>query len=161
MHLALADVLETWSCEDEDAGWQDRYHDWHVDDEMEDDESDDEADAGVDSDPYLLTELIDSDIELRHWLGEDGASAPTAPGFAHPSETCQTRPSCEFEPFRSEHEGWMGNSGNTVDRWYHRAALVLWPRQRAFIIRARLSPMWAAQQLQGLAAAGKLPELRD
>ncbi|MDJ0869051.1 MAG: 2OG-Fe(II) oxygenase [Myxococcota bacterium] len=160
-YLALADVHETWSCEDEDLDWPERHHGWYVDDEMENDESDDEVDASVESDSYRLTDLIESGIELRHWVGEDGASAPTTPGFAGPSETCQTRPTCEFEPFRSEHEGWMGNYGNTVDRWYHRAALVLWPRERTFVIRAKLSPLWAAQQLQGLAAAGKLPELRD
>lgn len=30
----------------------------------------------------------------------------------------------------------MGNYGNTVDRWYRRAAIVLWPQERDFIARA-------------------------
>jgi hypothetical protein len=53
----------------------------------------------------------------------------------------------EFEPFESEHEGYMGNYGNTVDRWYHRAAVVLWPRDRTFIIRAKASPKWAVGEI--------------
>jgi hypothetical protein len=37
----------------------------------------------------------------------------------------------------------MGNYGNTVEHWYHRAAVVLWPRERTFVIRAKASPRWA------------------
>ena len=31
-------------------------------------------------------------------------------------------------PYASEYEGYMGNYGNTMDRWYRRAALVVWPQ---------------------------------
>jgi hypothetical protein len=41
----------------------------------------------------------------------------------------------------------MGNWGNTVDRWYHRAAVVIWPRERTFIIRAKASPRWAVAEV--------------
>lgn len=58
-------------------------------------------------------------------------------------ETCFTKPSVELESFELEHEGYMGNYGNTVDCWYHRAAVVLWPRERTFVIRAKESPRWA------------------
>jgi hypothetical protein len=53
-----------------------------------------------------------------------------------------TRPSVDLEPFESEHEGYTGNAGNTVEHWYHRAAVVLWPRERTFVIRAKASPRW-------------------
>jgi hypothetical protein len=36
-----------------------------------------------------------------------------------------------LKPHQSEFEGWMGNSGNTMDRWYHRAALILWRKSDA------------------------------
>ena len=32
------------------------------------------------------------------------------------------------QPYSLEYEGYMGNWGNTLDRWYHRAAVVVWPR---------------------------------
>lgn len=35
----------------------------------------------------------------------------------------------EFRPFDSEYEGYMGNYGNTLDRWYHRAAIALWQKE--------------------------------
>jgi len=66
---------------------------------------------------------------------------------ADADELCYTKPSAEFEPFKSEHEGYMANYGNTVDRWYHRAAVVLWPRERPFVIRAKTSPMWQSARL--------------
>ncbi|MDE2156191.1 MAG: 2OG-Fe(II) oxygenase [Xanthomonadaceae bacterium] len=142
--LVLADVHETWSAEDD---YQDRGHwDYAEDDE---DQADDEA-----GDP-ALGELIDSDIELRHWIAPDGSElASDANGVAH-GELCFTRSSADCTPFRSEHEGYMGNYGNTVDRWYHRAAVVMWPRERAFVIRARQSPRWAIAQIAGRFEAGE------
>ena len=41
----------------------------------------------------------------------------------------------------------MGNYGNTLDRWYRRAAVVVWPRERAFAARAEAGSQWALSQL--------------
>ena len=41
----------------------------------------------------------------------------------------------------------MGNYGNTVEHWYHRAAVVLWPRERTFVIRAKASPRWGIGEI--------------
>ena len=129
--LALADVHETWACEEPYSAYQGR---WYAADADEDDDRDDAAD----SDPsyYELTDLIDSDVELRHWVGTDGTAEKIATGVAD-SELFFTKPSRDFEPFESEHEGYTGNAGNTVEHWYHRAAVVLWPRERNFLIRAK------------------------
>ncbi len=145
LFLALADVHETWSCEGDDYydGWRyrgysrGRYHE-------------------VDDDPesYQLLDMIESDIELRHWLDSRGKSIRAVNSGVDWDEVCFTRPSVDFDPFQSEHEGWMGNYGNTVDRWYHRAAVVLWPRERTFVIRAKISPMWAVDQLAKLTGKG-------
>jgi hypothetical protein len=37
-------------------------------------------------------------------------------------EVCCSTPSSDLTPYASEHEGYVGNYGNTVDRWYRRAA---------------------------------------
>ena len=62
--------------------------------------------------------------------------------------------SVELEPFASEHEGYTGNAGNTVDRWYHRAAVVLWPRERTFVIRAKASAQWGIGEIATALKAG-------
>jgi hypothetical protein len=138
--LALADVHESWECEEEysDYGRRSRwrYDDW--------DEDDDEAPEN-EAEP-VLTDLIESAVELRHWIGPGGRPIAMAGSVAE-HELCYTKPSVEFEPFESQHEGYMGNYGNTVDRWYHRAAVILWPRERTFVIRARMSPRWATGEI--------------
>lgn len=138
--LALADIHETWNCESESNGgrsWQrQRYrNDW----EEYEDEDDDEAESAGDGE---LTDLIDSEAQLRHFVGVDRKAVVMA-NEIDPRELCYTKPSVEFEPFESEHEGYMGNYGNTVDHWYHRAAVVLWPLQRSFVMRAKVAPRWA------------------
>lgn len=54
---------------------------------------------------------------------------------------------------KSEHEGYQGNYGNTVDRWYRRAAFVTWPRANSFALRAQASPQWAVEELLALPRA--------
>jgi hypothetical protein len=83
---------------------------------------------------------------LRHWIGANGRPKAFSTGVGD-DELCYTKPSVELEPFKSEHEGYMGNYGNTVDRWYHRAAVVMWPRERTFVIRAKASARWAVGEI--------------
>ncbi|MCD9007162.1 2OG-Fe(II) oxygenase [Luteimonas sp. XNQY3] len=141
--LALADVHETWQAED-DYPDHDRWG--YAEDE-------EELDADGVAEP-TLGDLIDSEIELRHGIAPDGGALASEANFVADAELCMNRLSVDCTPFRSEHEGYMGNYGNTVDRWYHRAAVVLWPRERAFVIRARQSPRWGIEQVAERLAAG-------
>lgn len=146
--LALADVHETWSCEDEDYGYGSygrpwRGHSRQYDEDADDDHAPSPADSG---DLPELTELQDSELELRHFVDAKG-KAGAASGYVSESELCFTKPSVDMDPFESKHEGYMGNWGNTVDHWYHRAAVVLWPRERTFVIRAKVSAKFAIDEL--------------
>ena len=153
LFLALAEVHESWTCEDAfDERYRyrrGRYHD-HDDDLDEDD--------GGGGEDYELGSLEDESIVLTHWLDTSGRRSDGIGSEVESQELCFTRPSAELDPFRSEHEGYQGNYGNTVDRWYHRAALVMWPRERTFALRARASPEWALDELTALdsAAHGEL-----
>lgn len=146
--LALADVHEQWTCEDGPYDRRRRY------DDEDDDDADEAAEGGE------LDELLDTDGELRHFVGRDGKPAPGIPSQIDERELCSTCRTVDFDPFRSEHEGWMGNYGNTVDRWYHRAALVLWPRARTFVLRAKLSPVWAVDEISRLLTKGCTDDAR-
>jgi hypothetical protein len=145
--LALADVHETWSCEEEDSGYS-HYGAKGFGDYDDEDEVDEEGGDGApnQSPDFNLTEFIERDVELRHWVGLTGrGEAVTA--RVDDAELCFTKPSEDLEPFESEHEGYMGNYGNTVELWYHRAAVVLWPRERTFVIRAKASPQWGIAEI--------------
>ncbi len=42
----------------------------------------------------------------------------------------------DWKPTSEEFEGYTGNAGNTLDRWYHRSAIVVWHRDRHFDVVA-------------------------
>ena len=73
---------------------------------------------------------------------------------------CATTPSANLTPYQSEYEGYMGNYGNTLDRWYRRAAVVVWPRDRAFAARAEAGSQWALSELHTRIEAGDLTGAR-
>jgi hypothetical protein len=143
--LALADVHETWSAYEPD----DRYRRWR-----------DWEDVGLDDGgDYELEEMIESEVALESWIAASGAIEEVAL-FVSDAELCATTPSGELEPYASEYEGYMGNWGNTLDRWYHRGAIVVWPRSRAFVVRAEASPGWALDELAARAERGDLASAR-
>lgn len=157
--LALAEIHEIWSCKEPgwDEGWSRRHRSWQRD---EDDEWYDEDPPVDDPDAYELEDLIDCDIELRRWIDSGGAKAAPILTRVRDYEVCSTTPSSDLEAYASEYEGYMGNYGNTMDRWYRRAAIVLWPRQQAFAVRAEASPAWAMKTLRQRLRSGPLAEAR-
>jgi len=68
-------------------------------------------------------------------------------------------------PDRQEFEGYTGNEGMTLERWYHRAAILLWPSVLRFDILREAGMASAVAGLEGMvkqwAASGKQerPEL--
>lgn len=167
-YLTLADVHESWSCEETDfdrgysfgrGSWR-RDH-WNRRDEDDHDFDENEKEEQDSPEKYRLTDLCESDIELRHFVGQDGKSSPSMTASPAYSEVCHTKASVDMTPFKSEHEGWMGNYGNTVDRWYHRAAVVLWPQDRNFVILAKASASWAVNELAALLKSGATPEATE
>jgi len=126
--LALADAHETWTAEE-------TYRRARRDDDDMDD-----------AEGLELGELINSEIELHHWIALDG-KAVSQHSDVQSKELCLTRAHEDCKPFNAEYTGYMGNYGNTLDRWYHRAAVILWPRARAFAVHARQSPEWGLAQI--------------
>ena len=150
--LALADVKTTHSAfpADEAYGYG-RRRDWYDDyDEDNDEQSGSEGE-------YEIQELVDSEVTLTHWTGPDGTRLEQTSLFVKDNEVCASTPEGDLEPYSSEYEGYMGNWGNTLDRWYHRAAVVVWPRDQAFSNRAETSPAWALDELAAVASAGDVP----
>lgn len=157
--LALADVHETWTCF-EPAWERSRYrrsrYRW-------DDDPDDDlwSNGGGSTDEYELGELIDSIVTLSCWIDQSGKPAEPIVTTAGDGELCATTPTADLPPYTSEYEGYMGNYGNTMDRWYHRGALVLWPRRLAFAVRAEASPRWAVDELSARVRARDVAGARE
>jgi len=154
--LALAEVHETWSAEEAEPSWH-RGHRGRYWDEDEDDVEDEDGDES--SGDYELQELIESTTSLDCWLDESDEATPTSLVVSD-DEVCATTPTADLSPRESSYEGYMGNYGNTLDRWYRRAAIVLWPRRWAFAVRAQASPGWALDRLADLVRVGDLAGAR-
>jgi hypothetical protein len=126
--------------------------------------TDEDEDEDIPEDPaevdYQLNELIDDEITLGWWTGPDGAGGEPITLHVPDFEVCATTPSADLVPFQSEYEGYMGNYGNTLDRWYRRAAVVLWSRDRAFAARAEAGSQWALHELSDRIDAGDLDGAR-
>jgi hypothetical protein len=127
----------------------------------QDDGYDDDEDA-PDGEPRNLEihGLIDSEVALTHWTGPDGARLEETSVSVAAGEVCASTPTDVLKPTDSQYEGYMGNYGNTLDRWYHRAAVVVWPRALAFANRAEPAPVWALEQLTAMASDGDVPGAR-
>ena len=156
--LALAEVKETWDAWPSDSDpWDD--HDYY-DEEEEDDYDDASRDRGSDDDEYQLNDLIDDEITLGWWTSPDGTGGEPVSLCVPDSEVCASTPSADLTPYQSEYEGYMGNYGNTLDRWYRRAAVVVWARDRAFAARAEAGSQWALSELHTRIDAGDLEGAR-
>lgn len=139
--LALAEVKETWDVEPSGGygwgGYDDEYEDGHQ-----------------------LTSLIDDEINLGWWTRPDGTGGEPISLYVDGHEVCAATPSVKLTPYQSEYEGYMGNYGNTLDRWYRRAAVVVWPRDRAFAARAEAGSQWALHELRDRIESGDLAGAR-
>ncbi len=159
--LGLAEVHETWSAFEPERArsyrhW--RYRDWE--EFEEDDPAVDSRDRGP-ADDYDLDELIESTVTLGSWLGSAGEKVEEFGLSIKDGEVCASTPSGDMSPYASEYEGYMGNWGNTLDRWYHRGALVVWPTRLDFSVRAEASPSWALDTLSARVRAGDLAGARQ
>ena len=151
--FALADIKMTHSAfpADESYGYRQQ---WGWDDDYDEDHDEYPGHESGGEREYDIQELIDSEVALTHWTGPDGTRLEETALYVDSNEVCASTPTGNLKPYSSEYEGYMGNYGNTLDRWYHRAAVILWPGDRAFANRAETSPAWALDELAAMTSAG-------
>jgi Rps23 Pro-64 3,4-dihydroxylase Tpa1-like proline 4-hydroxylase len=117
-YLTLADMRETWECEMD----YDEYTSYRS---KRKDDNPEEANPSY---------IMDTEVVLKHWIDRDGTKI-SIKGFAVDNASlCYTGDNEMLEPYNSEFEGWCGNYGNTLDRWYHRAAIVLWKKEDYYAV---------------------------
>ena len=151
--LALAEIKTTHSA------FGDDYDDYGYGQRWDEDE-DEEYEEGGDDAQYEIQELIDTEVTLTHWTGPDGSRLEETSLSVDGTEVCASTPTGDLTPYESQYEGYMGNWGNTLDRWYRRAAVVVWPREQAFANRAETSPAWALDEIAAMASSGGVPDAR-
>ncbi|KAL4443372.1 hypothetical protein ABPG75_011109 [Micractinium tetrahymenae] len=153
VHLAILEKHEMGSAEEEcDWGYGKRRR-CYYDDCGESEEEEEEGCGG-----HTMEELLEQSHSVAHWTTLAGKAMDF--GEMHVDEEEEVLPPGYFEnqdPDEESYEGYTGNAGATLDRWYRRAALVLWPRSRRFSVLAGANISGAICQLCANLAAGEPP----
>lgn len=103
---------------------------------------------------YEVAYLMRSAARLTHWTGSDGAWLEETSLPLRDTEMCAATKTDELTPYQSSFKEYLGNEGNTLDRQYHRAAIVVWPRDRAFANHAETSRAWALDEIVAMTSSG-------
>lgn len=74
-------------------------------------------------------DLIDSDTRLTYWVDLKSHKVNLRECHLRENEIGWLTELDEDDFDDSAYEGWTGNAGQTIDYWYRRAAIVLWPRR--------------------------------
>ncbi len=79
-----------------------------------------------------MGEVYDSRLSADHWSDQHGDKVRMGEIRLDENEIVAHETLDEADPNREDFEGFTGNAGMTLERWYHRAAVVIWPRSKHF-----------------------------
>ncbi|HTU16775.1 MAG TPA: 2OG-Fe(II) oxygenase [Gemmataceae bacterium] len=80
---------------------------------------------------YEMEEVIESSLMADHFLDGEGNPLPILELPVEEDELLDSEAIKDTTP-EEEFEGYTGNAGMTLDRWYRHAAILLWPKRRHF-----------------------------
>jgi hypothetical protein len=95
----------------------------------DDSDNDSEDESGSE---HEMGEVFDSSLTAEYFSDADGNPLSFGEIPLDDEEIVAKRPLSEGKPDKEDFEGYTGNAGMTLERWYHRAAMVLWPAKRRF-----------------------------
>ena len=83
------------------------------------------------SGPYEMEEVFETTLTAEHWIDADSNRPPLGKLDIDEGEVLDPEGLQDVTP-EEEFEGYTGNAGMTLDRWYRHAAVFLWPNKRHF-----------------------------
>jgi 2OG-Fe(II) oxygenase superfamily len=120
-YLALLTFWESGSAEDDGGYGYGGHRRWYDEDEEDDD------DGGL----HEMGEVFESSLSAEHWSDSAGHSLPIGELSVEEDELLDPESIRDVKP-EEEFEGYTGNAGMTLDRWYRHAAVILWPERKHF-----------------------------
>ncbi len=84
----------------------------------------------------VIGETYEDELSGTEWTDSDGKKQPWGQIAFDLSAIVSSEPIDDWNPTSEEFEGYTGNAGNTLDRWYHRSAIVVWHRDHHFEVVA-------------------------
>ena len=91
-------------------------------------------DDDVPGSEHEMGEIIDTSLIANHWSDRHGTARQFGEITVNDDEVVTGDALDDGEPSEEEFEDYTGNEGMTLERWYHRAAIVIWPRDRHFAV---------------------------
>ena len=95
-----------------------------------------------------MGEIIDEELYASSWTDASGASVPLGELRLAPSDFLDGYDLLTEEVARTEFEGYTGNAGMELTRWYHCAAVILWHPKRTGPLLAAKGVMQALAVLE-------------
>jgi len=83
-----------------------------------------------------IGETYEDELLGTQWTDISGKKQPWGDLPLKVTSIVSEIPIDDWKPTSEEYEGYTGNAGNTLDRWYHRTAIVLWPRIQHYNVLA-------------------------
>ena len=129
-HLALVTLWQSGEAEGGYDGYsyRGRYRGYHRSDFEDEDDYDE---TGGD---YEMGEIYDHSLSANHWTDQHGKKVHLGEIRLDEEEIVSEAPLDNGDPNSEEFEGFTGNAGMTLERWYYRAAIVIWPRDKHFAV---------------------------
>ena len=83
-----------------------------------------------------IGETYEDEFNGTEWADIKGEKQPWGTIGLDKASIVSTTPIDDWKPTSEEYEGYNGNAGNTLDRWYHRSAIVVWHRDHHYDVIA-------------------------
>jgi hypothetical protein len=148
LHLALVELEEHGSADYAD-DYDNRRHSHRP---WDDDEEEGESEEGDDDDgDFQVGEIDDFAITLSDWHACDGPPVSWGKFPAEVEELSPPDPFHDLKPDELHFQEASGNAGVSFERRYRRAALVVWPNDRAMAVLTQAGPGVSAPHLRDLA----------
>ncbi len=121
-----------------------------------DEEEEEDNDKGDDTPgSYVIQEVIDEYLTGENWVDATGKPL-NIPSIGFDGDSIVSSiPLDDWKPTREEYEGYTGNAGNTLDRWYHRSVMCLWHQDQHYEVLANECHSFAIEQLDEMLQAPK------
>ena len=108
-----------------------------------------------------IGETYEDELNGTQWTDLGGEKQPWGKIAFDLSAIVSSIPIDDWKPTSEEFEGYTGNAGNTLDRWYHRSAIVLWHRDHHFDVVASCGAAVSIPLFRSMAAKlAKTPKKR-
>jgi hypothetical protein len=94
-----------------------------------DDDDDEYEDEYENASEYEMEEVFDSSLTADHFSDSEGRGLPIGTLNVEEEELLDPEALKDVDP-EEEFEGYTGNEGMTLERWYRHAAIFIWPEER-------------------------------